>query len=74
MLLACLLLAFSTILVFQCIQVALLIYIVHRLQKDKNAAVGFVKSVWFQFQSDMFKFLCKNGNESVDDTIENENQ
>lgn len=65
MIMACLLLAFSTILVFQMIQVSLLVYLVHRVHQDKNAAVGFMKNVWFQFQSDLFNFmLSKNSDMS----------
>ena len=35
------------------IQISILLYLVYRLVQDKNAAVGFVKSVWTQLQEEV---------------------
>lgn len=46
------LILFLWIFVIQLCQLLLLLYILYRLNQDKNAAVLFCKSVWFQFQDD----------------------
>lgn len=43
---------FSWIFLLQLVQITLLFYILYRLNQDKNAAVLFCKSVWFQLQND----------------------
>lgn len=40
-------------LVFHLLQIALLLYLVHRVVQDKNAAVSFLKSVWLQLQEEV---------------------
>lgn len=44
------------ILFLQLCQLALLTYICYRVVQDKNAAVTFCKSVWFQLQEDFLRF------------------
>jgi hypothetical protein len=43
---------FFVILLLQLIQFSLLFFILYRLTQDKNSAVTFCKSVWFQLQQD----------------------
>lgn len=47
------------------VQISILLYISYRLVQDKNAAVGFVKSVWVQLQEDLFQNLFDQKKEVV---------
>lgn len=49
-----LLLLWLVMFMMQLLQLVLLLYILYRLSQDKNAAVGFCKSVWLQLQDDLF--------------------
>lgn len=45
-------------LVLQVCQMVILLFLLHRIVKDKNAAVAFVKAVWGQLQEDLIDRLC----------------
>jgi hypothetical protein len=47
------------------VQISILLYIAYRLVQDKNAAVGFVKSVWVQLQEDLFQNMFEQKKEVV---------
>lgn len=45
-------------LVLQVCQMVILLFLLHRIVKDKNAAVAFIKAVWGQLQEDLIDRLC----------------
>ena len=45
-------------LVLQVCQMVILLFLLHRIVKDKNAAVAFMKAVWGQLQEDLIDRLC----------------
>lgn len=45
-------------LVLQVCQLAILLFLLHRIVKDKNAAVAFVKAMWVQLQEDLMDHFC----------------
>lgn len=58
-------------LVFHLVQIFILLYLVYRVVQDKNAAVGFIKSVFTQLQNDVlqqFFAVSSNSNETSEKT------
>jgi hypothetical protein len=43
--------------ILQTIQIGILLYLLHRVIQDKNAAVAFCKSVFFQLQGEIMDKL-----------------
>ena len=53
--------------ILQSVTLGFIMYLVYRVVEDKNAAVSFCKSVWWQLQNDAFQHLFRASQAEVDE-------